>query len=142
MTYNPTRFPGFDVVAYHANCTDGLAAAAVVLNRLDHTHVGKFVPIQYGQPLPEAIAKGGENIIFVDFCPELEQIPEIEKVWKDWFVIDHHQKFLYFDLSHPALSPYFRRFSFSTDRVLARRGERTQFEEIVSMLLRKKSRPP
>lgn len=101
MTYNPTRFPSFDVVAYHANCTDGLAAAAVVLNRLDHTHVGKFVPIQYGQPLPEAIAKGGENIIFVDFCPEAEQVPEIQKLWKDWFVIDHHKSREWIALEYP-----------------------------------------
>lgn len=61
--------------------------------------------------------------------------------YPEFMALQKHQKFLYFDLSHPALSPYFRRFSFSTDRVLARRGERTQFEEIVSMLLRKKSRP-
>lgn len=88
--HNLERFQSFDVVAYHANCTDGLAAAAVVLTALDHTHCGKFVPVQYGQPLPEAITKGGENILFVDWCPEPEQIPGIRQAWKDWFVIDHH----------------------------------------------------
>lgn len=101
MTYNPNRFPRFDVVAYHANCTDGLTAAAVVLNFMGHLHSGQFVPIQYGQPLPEAIAKGGENIIFVDFCPELEQIPEIQKAWKDWFVIDHHKSRDWIAQAHP-----------------------------------------
>lgn len=90
MSFDP-KSPFFDVVAYHANCTDGLAAAAVVLAALDHTHCGKFVPVQYGQPLPEVITRGGDSILFVDWCPEPEQIAGLQEGWKDWFVIDHHK---------------------------------------------------
>ncbi len=84
---------GWDTVAYHANCSDGLAAAAVVAQYLDSWifRYPKFVPIAYGSPLPAEILEGGDRILFVDFCPEPEQIKQIAFLFTDWFVIDHHK---------------------------------------------------
>lgn len=82
-------FRRFEVVGYHANCTDGIAAAAVAL--LACNGIPEFVPMQYGQPLPERILKGGKCVLFVDFCPEREQIEQIQGCWKDWLAIDHHK---------------------------------------------------
>ena len=91
---DPTRFQDFELVAYHANCTDGIAAAAVVLSAT-RAYQPEFVPVHYGQPLPQRILDGNNNpggtILFVDFCPERDQIESIRKVWPDWFVIDHHK---------------------------------------------------
>lgn len=88
-----SRFPSFCVVAYHDNCTDGLAAAAVVSLAVESAGDAQpeFIPVQYGQALPERILVGGKCILFVDFCPEREQIAQIAAVWEDWFAIDHHK---------------------------------------------------
>lgn len=85
------RFPSFDVVAYHDHCTDGIMAAAVVDDLLSLRSNPDFVPVQYGRDLPELIRKGGKRILFVDFCPEQEQLARVAEAWEDFFVIDHHK---------------------------------------------------
>lgn len=82
-----------DVVAYHDHCTDGIAAAAVVSLAVESAGgtQPEFVPVQYGQPLPQRILAGGKRLLFVDFCPEREQIPTIQAAWEDWLAIDHHK---------------------------------------------------
>lgn len=86
-----------EVVCYHDNCTDGIAAAAVVYNAIGYNEwVGHsklaypdFVPVQYGNPLPERVLAGGRSLLFVDWCPEREQIPLLGG-WTEWVAIDHH----------------------------------------------------
>lgn len=87
------RWPNFCVVAYHQNCTDGIAAAAVASLAIENAGdpQPEFVGCHYGQELPERILAGGKRILFVDFCPEREQIAQIKTVWEDWFAIDHHK---------------------------------------------------
>jgi len=85
------RFPEFDLVAYHDNCTDGIMAAAAVAYLLSLRSSPEFVPVQYKQDLPEAIRKGGKRILFVDFCPEQDQLARVAEAWEDYFVIDHHK---------------------------------------------------
>lgn len=82
------RFPDFDVVAYHASCNDGLCAAAVASA---HCPNAVFVPVQYQRDFPDAVAMGGKRLLFVDFCPEEDEIDELLCVWDDLFIIDHHQ---------------------------------------------------
>lgn len=90
--YDHDRFPHFDVIAYHDHCTDGIMAAAVACSfNVWPNDLTKFVPVQYGQDLPEEITKGGGRILFVDFCPEREQLSQIAGAWADYFVIDHHK---------------------------------------------------
>ena len=90
--YDRDRFPHFDVIAYHDHCTDGIMAAAVACSfNVWPNDLTKFVPVQYGQDLPEEITKGGGRILFVDFCPEREQLSQIAGAWADYFVIDHHK---------------------------------------------------
>ncbi len=94
--FNPIdhdRWTGWEVVAYHGHCADGLAAAATVLEFLEKWlfRFPKFVPISYGKGLPPEILAGGQSLLFVDFCLEREEIQAIEELWGDWFVIDHHK---------------------------------------------------
>lgn len=97
------RFPDFDVVAYHDNCTDGLAAAAVVSLAVEGAGdpQPEFVPVQYDQDLPARILAGGKRILFVDFCPEREQIAQIQPLWEDWFAIDHHKHRAWLPIEYP-----------------------------------------
>jgi len=97
------RWPSFDVVAYHANCTDGIAAVAVVSLAIADRGLQQpeFVPVQYGEPLPEPILRGGNRLLYVDFCPEREQIPVIQSAWQDWFVIDHHKHRDWLPVAYP-----------------------------------------
>jgi len=87
------RFPDFDVVAYHGNCTDGIAAAAVASLAIEGAGgiQPEFVPVHYGRPFPQRILDGGKRVLFVDFCPEPEQIAQVQAAWQDWFAIDHHK---------------------------------------------------
>lgn len=83
----------WDVVAYHDHCADGLAAAATVARYCasQKLTMPKFVPVSYGKGMPPEILAGGERLLFVDFCPEREEIRSICKLWADWFVVDHHK---------------------------------------------------
>lgn len=97
------RWPNFCVVAYHQNCTDGIAAAAVASWAISNAgdQQPEFIGVHYGQPLPERILAGGKRILFVDFCPEREQIEQIKTVWEDWFAIDHHKHRDWLPLEYP-----------------------------------------
>jgi hypothetical protein len=48
------------------------------------------VPVSYGKELPPELLSGGQSCLFVDFCPELAQLEQLQTLWRDWFVIDHH----------------------------------------------------
>lgn len=86
------------IIYYHANCPDGLTAAAVTQEFVrKQLSVGEpiCVPISYGITpyLPSDMVTVPEHIYFVDFCPNLEQAHAI----LDHFgrhipvtIIDHH----------------------------------------------------
>lgn len=102
------RWGSFEVCAYHKNCTDGIAAAAVVAlaSRLEWMPMPEFVPVQYGEPLPDRILAGSQlagkgRILFVDFCPEREQLATLSD-WADWVAIDHHKHRDWLPVEFPA----------------------------------------
>lgn len=79
------------VVAYHASCADGFAAATVAW--LNLRSQAQYVAVQYNQPLPEAVTQGQPEkaLLFVDFCPLPEELEDLKGVWGDVLVIDHHK---------------------------------------------------
>ena len=73
-------------VLYHGNCYDGFGAAYAVWKKFGNS--AKYIPVSYGQPLPD-LSKATE-VIIVDFCypPEiLLGIAENNKLT----VLDHHK---------------------------------------------------
>ena len=75
-----------DVVLYHANCWDGLGAAwAAWLTLRDGA---EYIPVQYGDPVPDLL--GYEHVYIVDFAYSLEQMQTIAE-GGSLTVIDHHK---------------------------------------------------
>lgn len=82
------------VVIYHANCTDGIAAAAVAREYLgERTSTGEQViyhPGVYGRELPDSLIVD-KLIFFLDFTPKREQFLDIKERAIDVIVLDHHK---------------------------------------------------
>ncbi len=100
-----------NIILYHANCADGFAAAFAAWLKFGDD--AEYIPVQYGQPVPEAVArpsrpcqepsaaasddKGGtpllRSIYILDFSypaavlVELAGRPDVEMV----VVLDHHK---------------------------------------------------
>ena len=74
-----------DTIVYHANCLDGLCAAATARLRFPDA---KCVPALYGKPAPEF--QPGESVLLVDFCYPPEWLIEQARRNVRVTVIDHH----------------------------------------------------
>lgn len=64
-------------IIYHADCMDGFLAAKVVYENqsLPHDRLTHILPMKYGDEIPFDYRKyHGSDVIFVDFCPTLEQL--------------------------------------------------------------------
>ncbi|MNE12204.1 hypothetical protein D3C80_1049880 [compost metagenome] len=76
------------VVLYHRGCNDGIAAAWATREVLKDTAI--YLPYQYGERLPDAVA--GSHLILVDLSLTVEQLSAI---WpsqvKSVMIIDHHK---------------------------------------------------
>ena len=80
------------VIMYHANCSDGLAAAACVIESLRRRGVSsgpiKTIPAQYGIA-PDIPTDA--NVYIVDFCYPPDQIRQIAAVNETVTILDHHK---------------------------------------------------
>ena len=78
-------------VLYHDNCLDGFGAAWAAWSRLGLE--GKYLPVQYGQPVPWKELEG--TIYLVDFCYKEKELQELldyaERQHKVLTIIDHHK---------------------------------------------------
>lgn len=88
------------IIYYHANCPDGLTAAAVT-RQYCRKHLGMptrnviCLPIHYGTPpeIPEALPSALQHIYFVDFCPDADQLDvALETLGHEVpiTIVDHH----------------------------------------------------
>lgn len=75
-------------VYYHANCNDGFAAATVVYKKFKTDQI-KYIPIQYGTDVEPSHVK--DYILFVDFCPSIENIKMLLSKGHEVEIIDHHK---------------------------------------------------
>jgi oligoribonuclease NrnB/cAMP/cGMP phosphodiesterase (DHH superfamily) len=76
------------VVLYHAECNDGIMAAAVV-SYFEKDPTITYYPVQYRQPMP--VLPPGLDIILVDFCHDnLGAMLLLLESCKSMRIIDHH----------------------------------------------------
>lgn len=75
----------FDLVLYHANCTDGFCSAWIA-----HQHClnAEFIPVQYGQPAPDVT---GRTVLIADFSYKRPAMTQILLDAKQVVVLDHHK---------------------------------------------------
>ena len=74
-------------VIYHANCLDGLTAAAVTY--VAFGDVAGYHAMKYGDKLPEL--ESGSIVYFVDFSLKLEELKELASRMHAVVVLDHHK---------------------------------------------------
>jgi hypothetical protein len=72
------------LVVYHANCPDGFCAAWVASKSLPAGT--EFYAAHYGGELPDFTDR---NVMFLDWCPKLHQMPLLE-VARSVVCLDHH----------------------------------------------------
>ena len=79
----------FDLVIYHKNCNDGIAAYAVVRKY----YLDKFakeiegIACAYGDPVPDYTER---SVLVVDFSFPMETIVAMQTNCKSFFLLDHH----------------------------------------------------
>jgi len=82
--------PGtIDVVLFHGNCPDGMAAAFAAYHRLGDTAI--YIGVEHGvgtTALPEAV--DGQNVAIVDFSFDAATMAELELRSRSFIVLDHH----------------------------------------------------
>jgi len=84
MDYKP------DIVFYHANCNDGFASAWVVWSSCGKDQSIRFVPVQYGNDLPN-LDYTGLNVMIVDFSFPADDLEKIALAARSVVVLDHHK---------------------------------------------------
>lgn len=75
----------FDICIYHANCMDGMFAAAAVM---DHSPGVELVPAQYGSESPHV---AGKHVAIVDFSYPRAVLEEMSLQAESLLVLDHHE---------------------------------------------------
>ncbi len=73
-------------VLYHANCYDGFGAAYAAWKKFGDS--AKYIPVSYGQPLPELEPFG--EVFIVDFCYPFQTLEGIAE-HMPLTVLDHHK---------------------------------------------------
>lgn len=74
-------------IIYHANCLDGLTAAAVAYTAFEDN--ADYHAMQYGDKLPDI--SDGSIVYFVDFSLKLEELKELASRMHAVVVLDHHK---------------------------------------------------
>lgn len=86
-----------NVILYHANCLDGIAAAHACWKHFGSD--AQYVAMHYDQPLPELVEK---DVYMVDWSVKATVMDSILKVANSVTVIDHHKS------AEEELKPYFK----------------------------------
>ncbi len=73
-------------VLYHAD-NDGFGAAYAAWTALQDT--AHYIPVQYGQPVPE-IPEGVEELFIVDFCYDADTCSDLQERYAT-VILDHHK---------------------------------------------------
>lgn len=76
-------------VLYHADCNDGFGAAWAAQVHLKGESA-QFLPVKYGDPVPDNLGEG--NLIYiVDFSYSRAELTQLAKTHRRVTVLDHHQ---------------------------------------------------
>lgn len=76
-----------DLVLYHANCQDGLAAAWAVWRRFSALRT-TYTPVSYGEAPPDVT---GKHVVIVDFSYSYEVLLAMSYKAASILVLDHHK---------------------------------------------------
>lgn len=77
------------VVLYHAGCNDGFGAAWAV-SRYLQPGIATYIPVTYGDPIPQE-AKTAKEVIIVDFSYSRSELEDLNRCVGKLTVIDHHK---------------------------------------------------
>lgn len=80
----------FDTIYYHANCTDGVTAAALMAETTERFERAA-IPCTYGKTVPEPDDYKGKTVAVVDFCFDQKTMFELARETKHLVVLDHHK---------------------------------------------------
>jgi len=75
------------VCFYHGSDLDGKCSGAIVAKARPQV---ELIPINYDQPIDMMKCEGNE-VIFVDFCPKVEEAVTISQICSRLIIIDHHK---------------------------------------------------
>lgn len=80
-----------NVVLYHGNCFDGMAAAWAAWKKLGDD--AEYIPVNYGQSLPSGIItdERDTNLYIIDFSYSREVLLDIKEYVNKLVVLDHHK---------------------------------------------------
>jgi len=74
-------------VLYHKNCTDGAGAAMAA--HLKFGDNAKYIPVQYGEPVPEI--ESGSDVFVLDFSYKRDVLLDLKSRMGKLVVLDHHK---------------------------------------------------
>jgi nanoRNase/pAp phosphatase (c-di-AMP/oligoRNAs hydrolase) len=75
------------LVVYHAECLDGLGAAAVAYKKFGEN--AEYIPVKYTDPVPDMT---GKQVYILDFCYDPEVLLPLLHIARKVVVLDHHLK--------------------------------------------------
>lgn len=82
----------FDIVVYHINCSDGMASQWCVLQ--NNMHI-RSIPCKAGDIKSISIDNFiDKRVLFVDMCPNYDELESIKTVAKIITILDHHKSAL------------------------------------------------
>jgi len=80
------------VIIHHAGCSDGICAAAVIMDYF--TEMGakdiQCIPAQYGDDIPSVTEFVNKHVFIVDFSYERDLLVDINSAAASLIVLDHH----------------------------------------------------
>ncbi|MNK27673.1 hypothetical protein D3C87_460350 [compost metagenome] len=77
------------IVGHHASCMDGTGAKFAAWKKFGDT--AKYVPLQYGQPIPDFGNDYDTELYILDFSFSKEVTIEFTNKYKKFVVLDHHK---------------------------------------------------
>lgn len=84
-----------DVVIYHANCMDGMAAAAIAYLRYSDVGVQYVADSDRDRdfiknPLGPRLDLTGKNILILDYCYNKQSLEQLREIAGSVVIVDHH----------------------------------------------------
>ena len=76
-------------ILYHGNCPDGFGAALAFWEA--YGDKAAYIPVNYGQPLPEMELGQDTNVFIVDFSYSRSILKDLSRLVNQLVVLDHHK---------------------------------------------------
>lgn len=77
------------IILFHGNCMDGTGAKFAAWMKYQDT--AKYIPVQYGQPMPDLGNDPDTELYILDFSYPKEVVKELQAKFKKVVILDHHK---------------------------------------------------